>query len=611
MQDRGQKSQPSRVTDTGWRLVGDVASVPTAPESLALGDYSDCVYATRVRVRPWLGTARPLGKTLEVLGASVARDWQDISSLPAHESFERPSSRFQGLRWETEGTRGAWIGELHWRYPHPVVRAAACQAHVVLVEQEETLTMTVRVFVTGGIGAVRGFAGVGQACPPFMAALHHQLRLITDWGDVAPKILSSETIEGFVNDTVLSESRNFPIAVLSPLEDGAYVLPPEELATELLGIAPLFAIDKHPTTFRLTDLMGDKRLSCFWGALRIYQPEFSCASPPEEHPLLLRDLLTDPFQRAELVGRLAVAARSRVSVPPSVADRRAPTKKRRQAATAVEPPPSSSEDESDKTAVSVVPGASRPLDPASTDESEGFASTVRILSEEIRALAAAVHQLATANRDLHQEVAQLRTASAVRAGSAGSSERRIARIDRNLEVLRELVGNERSTDAGDASPPDPSRTDEAEEEVISLHHVVRNASSAHADALLVLDSAERSATESPFEDVDRVATVLDAMAEVARRRQRGGLGMSIRDAFREYGIDYRGAAAPSTSEKLRAQYQSLGADGTSFDCQEHIVLGSTYDPRYCLRIYFTSRAALEPRFVIGHVGRHFDVKSTT
>ena len=176
------------------------------------------------------------------------------------------------------------------------------------------------VFVSGGIGAVRGFAGVGQACPPFMAALHHQLRLITDWGDVAPRILSSETIEGFVNETVLSESRNFPIAVLSPLEDGAYVLPPEELATELLGIAPLFVIDKHPTTFRLTDLMGDKRLSCFWGALRIYQPEFSCASPPEEHPLLLRDLLTDPFQRAELVGRLASVSYTHLRAHETVLD---------------------------------------------------------------------------------------------------------------------------------------------------------------------------------------------------------------------------------------------------------------------------------------------------
>lgn len=41
------------------------------------------------------------------------------------------------------------------------------------------------------------------------------------------------------------------------------------------------------------------------------------------------------------------------------------------------------------------------------------------------------------------------------------------------------------------------------------------------------------------------------------------------------------------------------------------LLGNSYDPRYCLRVYFTSRASMEPRFVIGHVGRHFDVASTS
>jgi hypothetical protein len=48
-----------------------------------------------------------------------------------------------------------------------------------------------------------------------------------------------------------------------------------------------------------------------------------------------------------------------------------------------------------------------------------------------------------------------------------------------------------------------------------------------------------------------------------------------------------------------------------YDCVEHLALGDSYDPRYCLRIYFTSRAPAETRFVIGHVGRHFDVKTTT
>lgn len=101
------------------------------------------------------------------------------------------------------------------------------------------------------------------------------------------------------------------------------------------------------------------------------------------------------------------------------------------------------------------------------------------------------------------------------------------------------------------------------------------------------------------------------MADIARRRQAGALGKSLKDAFREMGIDYRGGIASTTSARLLQQYHVVGPGGATYDCPEHIVVGTSYDPRFCLRIYFTSRAALEPRFVIGHVGRHFEVASTT
>jgi hypothetical protein len=106
-------------------------------------------------------------------------------------------------------------------------------------------------------------------------------------------------------------------------------------------------------------------------------------------------------------------------------------------------------------------------------------------------------------------------------------------------------------------------------------------------------------------------SVLDAMASIARRRQEGALGTSLRVAFREMGIEYRGQISQTTSEKLRQQYLVHDGEGTVFDCREHIVLGTSYDPRFCLRIYFTSRTSGEPRFVIGHVGRHFEVGTTT
>lgn len=132
-----------------------------------------------------------------------------------------------------------------------------------------------------------------------------------------------------------------------------------------------------------------------------------------------------------------------------------------------------------------------------------------------------------------------------------------------------------------------------------------------ADVLLTLDRALASAEESPYEDVERVAAVLDAMALVARRRQAGTLGTSLREAFRELGVEYRGGISETTPERMLQQYQVTLPGGEVAEARAHIALGVSYDPRHCLRIYFTSRVPAEPRFVVGHVGRHFEVKRTT
>ncbi|MEO5798632.1 MAG: hypothetical protein ABIS00_04225 [Gemmatimonadales bacterium] len=163
--------------------------------------------------------------------------------------------------------------------------------------------------------------------------------------------------------------------------------------------------------------------------------------------------------------------------------------------------------------------------------------------------------------------------------------------------MEELGSSEQQEEDGESGP--------------TLVDAVRQASSEYGDALLVLESAETTAADSPFTDVDRLGVVLQAMAYVARRRQEGGLEGGLRAAFQELGIDYRSGVSKTTSEKLRRQYHFSGPDGREYDCPEHIALGATYDPKHCLRIYFTSRAPSEPRFVLGHVGRHLTVKTTT
>ena len=152
----------------------------------------------------------------------------------------------------------------------------------------------------------------------------------------------------------------------------------------------------------------------------------------------------------------------------------------------------------------------------------------------------------------------------------------------------------------------------AEDRALSaLAEIVSRAQQERLESLLVLDSAVRSAQDSPFEDHETVEIVLDIMARVSARRVEGKLGTSLRDAFKESGVNYASGIPGGTSSRMREQYRFTDENGRVHECHEHIRLGRTYDPRYCLRIYFSSKSSGESRFVIGHVGKHFEVKTTS
>lgn len=616
-------SREEHVTKTGWRVVGRaIPLVAQAAEAMLLDSRGegDVLFAARFRLRPRLGRDRAVPLVLAALGAAVARMWPEAPPLLPDRPLARPPERYHGLRWEVAGERGAWTGELIWRHPHPVLRGVPCTTHAVISEQAGQTLLTVRVSADGGSASVRGVVGAGQARPAFLGELRRSLRVSFDDGDSQPRAIGEADIESFVRDVLLSEVREYPVAVLSPMEDGDYLVAPEELADELLGLAHLYVIDQHPTTFRLSDSLGDRRLSCFFGALRVYMPGFSCAERPEDHPLLLRDRLVDPVVRAELVGRLGQSAARRVSMPPGViapppTRREAPaTGVGRAAAEAASRPSAASE-----VVVSASTAAGPTVTPAATGDSATAPEVAALgtvlptvlagLGTQIEALATTIGHLVDANAALRDEIARLRTTTAVRATSTTALERRIGSLERLLAGAQPPQPEPDTEEEGDATLAAAEYDDE--DERITLVDVLRQAADAHGETLLFLDAAERSAADSPYEDVDRIAVVLDAMADVARRRQAGALGVSLREAFREMSIDYRGAISSTTSDKHRQQYLVHGGDGQFYDCREHIVLGTAYDPRYCLRIYFTSRAAVEPRFVIGHVGRHFDVATTT
>ena len=621
------------------RLVGSAASLISAAAAAGISRPSyrdDILYAAAFQLRPRLG-ANPINQALAVLSGALAKSHAGFKPLDRDTERTEVMGRIEAAHWQTETSGDLWMGELLWRHSHPTVAGVALTTHAVLTEQPGMAAMTLRVAAPGGVRAVLGQVGAGQAHPTFLADLNRLIRLIFDRLDGDPRTLGERDMEAFVSEVLVGDDRVIPVAVVSPTERGEYIVPPSQLAEELLGVAHLYVVDRHATTFRLSDALGDRRLACYWGALRAYLPGFSCADRPQEHPLIVADRLSDPVVRAQLRGALGLVGRNRVAEPPGVEALREAEVARREAAKAQsvkaaspaptpppttpakasEPaPPTSGSAESSGETPAAAPAAAGSPPPVAQN-----GAAVRVALEQLTAplgrrlddALAALEGLTKTNASLLDEIVSLRTTNAVRSATAAGLERRLADIE---QLLREQLGlvEPRPEEAVEPRGGEPAVVEDEldeESEAITVASVVRQAAISLDDALLVLDEAVRAAEESPYRDVDRVAAVFDAMALVARRRQAGTLGASLRDAFRELGVDYRRGVSESTPERLRRQHMVRLSSGEQVEATEHIALGNSYDPRYCLRIYFTSRAPAEPRFVIAHVGRHLDVISTT
>lgn len=604
------QASSQHLTATGIRIVGSAAAelVARASSHLEPPPSGDVLWAAGFRARPRIGSGSPVPAILHRLTEVLQREWDACPPLGRDQSVARPAARFHGISWDVMGEPGAWMGELVWRHRHPVLAGTPCTTHLIIEEQQQHTRVSLASAADGGQTGVRGVVAAGQARPLLLDELRQVVTLTFDHFDGAPIILTESEVAPFVREVLLSESREWPVAVQAPLEGDLFVVPPEEIANELFGLAPLYVLERQPCTFRLTDAIGDRRLSAYFGALRVYREEFSCADRSDDHWLLLRDRLDDPLERAALVGRVArvvanrhlpmqgVRARcdalARMNAPTPVT---MPTPTVEQSDDEATPPPSSD-------AVPSPPiGAGLPA--AVVNALGELPAAMGVLAAQLRDLSGTIAHLVAANVQLSDEVARLRTTTAIRATSTNAMERRLAAMESVLVPAAE----------SEEIDAEAERDDDIEdlEDQPTLVDAVRHAASEYGDALLILDSAEKTAAESPYADVDRVAAVLQAMAYVARRRQEGGLDTGMRAAFQELGVDYRAGIAKSTSERLRHQYEFRDSNGLVHLCAEHIALGSTYDPRRCLRIYFTSRAASEVRFVIGHVGRHLTVMTST
>jgi hypothetical protein len=618
---------------SGVRIVGAgaerfVEQVATATaERLTPGDPADTAFAVQFTTDPVV-KGRPTVETiLEAITEEVRQSDEDCPRLVRDDELVRPVSRFSGLRYAIEGAPGhEWVGELVWRSVHPVVAGAPLTTHVLIEGRPSFTRVTARVLADQGLPSIRGFVGAGQGQPAFLRALRPQLSLTWSGAPFGPRVIGSRGIVDFVQNTLGDPKRDLPVAVLTPLEDGEFLVEPDDLAWDLLGRARLYVINDHRQTFELSDAVGDSRMSCYWGAVRCYMPGWSRHDDPYDHPLLVGERVADPVLRVTWVGEVGLWLAARVQMPTSIL--KSPEVPEQADG---EPEPDVAQgDALERASVDLEerpeqqdtnaapPAASAPIAIPSELAESPSENVPRAwpappdTTPLIEALIRKVSDLASAVAHLGDEVERLRTISAVRASSTNAIERRLGRLEDILaQAFPDGTSSVMMAEATAHEAAEARGTEPAEEGAPTLLEVVHDSAESHADALVFLDSALTSAGDSPYEDPERVRAILEAMARVARRRRDGVLGTSLREAFSDLGIDYRVAIARSTPARLREQYRFTRDNGELVEAEEHVVLGNTYDPRRCLRIYFSSRVPNEPRFVIGHVGRHFQVQSST
>nr|MCU0617723.1 hypothetical protein [Gemmatimonadaceae bacterium] len=171
------------ITPTGWRVKG--AAIPLVEEAARLvpleaARAEDVLAATRMRLRPRLARDRVVPLVLHAITESIREHWPDAPALREDAPLSRPADRLHALRWEVRGVAGAWTGELRWRHPHATARLVPCLTHLVLQENVGLITLTVRVSAEGGMGAVRGSVGAGQAMPAFLRRIRQVVRVTMD-----------------------------------------------------------------------------------------------------------------------------------------------------------------------------------------------------------------------------------------------------------------------------------------------------------------------------------------------------------------------------------------------------------------------------------------------
>lgn len=391
------------------------------------------------------------------------------------------------------------------------------------------------------------------------------------------RTLRAAEIPAFVNNELLSDGRALPVIAISPDKYSEKpLIDVDRLARLVVGLAHVVVLPDRWATFALTNELGKER-SCFWGAIRLYWPAIRRDFDVFKQPLYLPAAIHYKRERKvpledELFRELRNTATFRLAEHPLVREAQGQLER-------------AAQDEVD---------ALRSLVEAGQATSETLRTFLEKADNELAAVRDRVSALTEEKMSLEEQASQLMD-------DMDMLRLEMEEKDEEIQALKKSYADydkwqqKQSRGEDGAGPEQPVEF----KRVIDAY---KQAEEKFGNQLLFLDTAKKSAEDSPYQNADQVYEAFEAIALVADDWSKGSLGKPIKEAFREL---VGGAYRPDISQTTRSMY---GAEYTfkykdaSILFERHITLGAG-DPECCLSIhmYFDED---DMKVAIGWCGRH-------
>jgi hypothetical protein len=308
----------------------------------------------------------------------------------------------------------------------------------------------------------------------------------------------------------------------------------------------VYELADRDATFKLTAALVNRELSCFNGAVRVYWPGFTLDADRAAHKLYFGPDIEDMQAWGRPLGRqlfklLVGAAGFRFADAPLVRMAREAVAKQRQ------------------------------------QEAQDRVANLAVGADEQRQILGELEKAWDENAALQRRLNEL---------SAELADQKRAWND---------VWKANHTDGDESAAP-------AEIPINRPLDAVNKVAAEFADVLEFMETATRSAVDSPYRDPDRVYALLRSLGELARDWKAGKLGRGWYHALKEKGYEYKDDISMTSAGKFGDEYTFV-YQGRKVLFQNHVTLGASHNPQECLSVHWYRDEARKV-IAVGWVGKH-------